>query len=66
MAKKIEVIAEIVPGGPDFPVVSGENVKVGNQTLNEFAEQTTVNMPSIKVSSTQPADKNCLWIEPIN
>lgn len=66
MAKKIEVIAEIVPGGPDFPVVSGENVKVGNQTLNEFAEQTTVNMPSIKVSATQPADKNCLWIEPIN
>lgn len=66
MARKIEVIAEIVPGGPDFPVVSAENVKVGNSTLEQFAEQTTVNMPSIKVSSTQPAEKNCLWIEPIN
>lgn len=66
MARKIEVIAEIVPGGPDFPVVSAENVKVGGQTLDQFAEETTVKMPSIKVSATQPADKNCLWIEPIN
>ena len=66
MARKIEVIAEIVPGGPDFPVVSAENVKVGDKSLTEFAEDTTVKMPSIKVSSTQPADKNCLWIEPIN
>ena len=66
MAKKIEVIAEIVPGGEGFPVVSGENVKVGNKTLDQFAEETTVKMPSIKVSATQPAEKNCLWIEPIN
>ena len=66
MARKIEVIAEIVPGGPDFPVVSAENVKVGDKSLDQFAEETTVKMPSIKVSATQPAEKNCLWIEPIN
>ena len=66
MARKIEVIAEIVPGGPDFPVVSAENVKVGSQTLEQYAAQTEVKMPSIKVSDTQPSEKNCLWIEPIN
>lgn len=62
MAKKIEVIAEIVPGGPDFPVVSQENVKCGSETL----EQVTAKMPSIVVSNEQPANKNCLWIQPIN
>lgn len=61
MAKKIEVIAEIVPAG-EFPVVSQENVKCGNETL----DQVTAKMPSIVVSNEQPTEKNCLWIEPIN
>lgn len=61
MAKKIEVIAEIVPAG-EFPVVSQENVKCGNETL----DQVTAKMPSIVVSNEQPAGKNCLWIQPIN
>ena len=62
MARKIEVIAEIVPAGPDFPVVSQENVKCGDKTL----EQVTAKMPSIVVSEEQPSNKNCLWIQPIN
>ena len=62
MSNKIEVIAEIVPGGPNFPVVSQENVKCGNETL----EQVTAKMSSIVVSQNQPSQNNCLWIEPIN
>lgn len=62
MANKIEVIAEIVPGGPNFPVVSAENVKVGNETLDNVAAK----IPSIVVSSSQPTQKNCLWIQPVD
>ena len=61
MAKKIEVIAEIIPAG-DYPVVSAENVKVGEKKLDEVAAQ----IPSIVVSNEQPQGKNCLWIQPIN
>lgn len=60
MSNKIEVIAEIVPGGPNFPVVSAENVKVGDKTLDNVAAK----IPSIIVSSEQPAQNNCLWIQP--
>ena len=60
MSNKIEVIAEIIPGGPDFPVVSAENVKVGNDTL----DHVTAKIPAIVVSSTQPSQNNCLWIQP--
>lgn len=60
MSNKIEVIAEIVPGGPNFPVVSAENVKVGNDTL----DNVTAKIPAIVVSATQPTQNNCLWIQP--
>ena len=60
MSNKIEVIAEIVPGGPDFPVVSAENVKVGDKTLDNVAAK----IPSIIVSAEQPPQNNCLWIQP--
>lgn len=67
MARNIPVIAEIVPAGEGFPVVSDKNVKVGdNTTLKDYVEQTEARMPAIKVSRSQPADKNCLWIEPID
>lgn len=62
MANKIEVIAEIVPGGPNFPVVSAENVKVGDKTLDNVAAK----IPSIVVSSSQPTQNNCLWIQPVD
>lgn len=60
MARNIEVIAEIVPAG-EFPVVSQENVKCGDKTL----DQVTSKMPSIVVSNEQPAGNNCLWIQPV-
>ena len=67
MARNIPVIAEIVPAGEGFPVVSDKNVKVGdNTTLKDYVEQTEVKIPAIKVSRSQPADRNCLWIEPID
>ena len=50
------------PINKNEPTPSQENVKCGEKTL----EQVTAQMPSIVVSNEQPANKNCLWIQPIN
>lgn len=58
MANKIKVIAEIIPAGSGFPVVSAEHVKVNDKTLDQ--------LPTVVISETQPAEANCLWIKTEN